>query len=229
MAEGDESLKPISQFTSIIPHFWYDIIGQIVPGSYLIVGLYWLGFRSAAVGTFTQEYLTTNLTKDSGEIRFLPLLVVFALSAYFIGGVLGPFSFWSVQRPLRRFDPKIPVATLTTLKPVFGEMTEGDVEAARRRCTWVAWRRAPELAIIFSRWDAMAFAARSTALSSLLLVGYALYAHWFGPEKLPVPVAGILVLLAILVGSMISFKHFRECAIISRFEILAVVLNTKKG
>jgi hypothetical protein len=114
MAEGDESLKPVTQFTSIIPHFWYDIIGQIVPGSYLIVGLYWLGFRSATVGTFIQKYLTTNHTNHSGEIRFFPLLVVFAFSAYFIGGVLGSFSHWLVQLPVRKLKPiAIPAATLT--------------------------------------------------------------------------------------------------------------------
>jgi uncharacterized membrane protein len=84
------------------------------------------------------------------------------------------------------------------------------------------------LAIIFSRWDAMAFAARSIAISSFLLVCYALYAHCFGSQNLPLPIFGILALLAIGVGSLNSFIHFRDNAVTVRFETVAVALH-KEG
>lgn len=227
MPEGDESMKPVTQFTTIIPHFWYDIIGQIVPGSYLIVGLHWLGFRSTTIGAFVQKYLTTILPNNSGEIRFFPVLVVFAFSSYFVGGAIGPFSHWLVQVPFRRMWPlAVPAHTITLLEPIFGTTKATDIERIRRQCTWITWKCAPELAIIFSRWDAMAFAARSIALSSMCLLLFAIYADCVNPQRLPLSVYGILLLLTI--GFSNAFKHFRDNAFKARCEMVAVALYKSK-
>ena len=95
MAEDDGWIEPVAHFTGIIPHFWYDAIGQVGPGAFLLGGLYLFGFRSAPVVSLVQDYFIT----DSGEVHLLPLLGVLALAAYWTGGVFGPFSYRAVQWP----------------------------------------------------------------------------------------------------------------------------------
>jgi hypothetical protein len=93
---------------------------------------------------------------------------------------------------------------------------EKDVRVVRDQCSWVIWKRAPNLAIIFSRWDAMAFSGRSTALASVGLALYAIY-------KCYVPASVTLAIISI--GSLLSFNHFREKALTARFEILSLILH----
>jgi len=41
MAEDDALPKPAAM-SGIVPHFYYDVLGRIVPGAYLLITAYWL-------------------------------------------------------------------------------------------------------------------------------------------------------------------------------------------
>jgi hypothetical protein len=215
MAEGqdDDSLTPVTKYAGVIPHFWYDIIGQMVPGSFLLVGMWSLGISNTKAECFVKTYLTNN-----SDLRFIPLLITLAVVAYFIGGILGPFSHLLIQEPFWKWFPTaIPATTVEHLRPIFGPMkNENDIKMVRDQCSWVVWKRAPDLAMIFSRWDAMALSARSIALSSAGLLVYSI-AKCYG--------AASVTLLIVSIGSLLSFNHFRGKALTSRFEMLALVLH----
>jgi hypothetical protein len=218
--DTEEALKPVTQFTTLIPHFWYEIVGQIGPGAFFLMGFYLLGFRRATVDCFLQTYFKTA----SGEYQLFPLFILFVFTAHLAGGVLGSFSYCLVQWPFEKcsyYAAKMLAAYehrgSATKKPALA--TTQEIERIRRQSTWVIWKRAPQLAIFFSRWDAMAFAARSMVLSAAIL---ALYAH-YGPPHVAVRSAAFLILLTITLGSIVSFRHYHELTRDARQQMLAVL------
>lgn len=96
------------------------------------------------------------------------------------------------------------------------------VLAARDLCSFYIWDKKPALAVIFSRWDAEALASRSVATAALAVIGVNLVRwlcfcaqlrggfYWF-------------LLSAIIIAAYLSFGHYRQRALFSRFQMLVVL------
>ncbi len=90
-AEGDIP----KQVSGTIPHFWFDILGRIVPGAFLLVGLFsedWHQSLTSFVHKFAADFpLTTH------SVGFF---LLFSGASFFVGHFLGVLSYYLIDRPV---------------------------------------------------------------------------------------------------------------------------------
>lgn len=192
---GVEDVVP-KQVSGMIPHFWFDILGRIVPGGFLLVGLFsedWHKSLTEFVHKFAADFpLTTH------SVGFF---LLFSATSFFVGNFLGVLSYYFIDRPVAFFWPikrgsvgtpdelPIPEMLKTWLKGFesktsMSEANDGASEASRyermRKHDLVVrqsdalghwlWIRCPELAVLVSRWGADSLAGRSVAVASAILL-----------------------------------------------------------
>lgn len=211
MAETDEPPK-LSGFSSIVPHFHYDLIGRIVPGAYLLAGAYWL-----LVGR--------GCLAKPGAMPSATALFLLALTAYAVGYMLGPVSHLLFDCWCRFKEDDISKSANTILGQ--GHLKDfavanKDVVLKSEFCFYVLWLRAPQLAIMRSRWDAEAFAARQFGTATLILVLIFVVMAVCHTS----PAQGVLffcVTVPTFVLCIRQFQYIRRKAILSRFIMLACV------
>src|SRR5882724_10266022 len=100
MAEGPENIPTTSQMGGIIPHFYYDVIGRILPGTFFIVWLGILVFPADKLGELKCEF-TPPVSEHSGAyLIFIGTLALFslALSGYIAGLLLGSIAFLPLEQ-----------------------------------------------------------------------------------------------------------------------------------
>jgi hypothetical protein len=182
-----------------IPHFWYDLLGRIVPGAFLLVGLFSNDWQVSLV-TFVHKFVG-DFPLTSQTFGFF---LFFAAASYFAGLFLGAISYWIVDVPLAAISPltwesisarsypqltgtlekyvrtveqqaKI-ISTPPLLRPRWLGALRTRIMNHRRvmRCSEVLahslWTWNPALAALVSRWAADALAGRSVAVVSLGLM-----------------------------------------------------------
>jgi hypothetical protein len=208
MAESPEVPKP-SEWSGVVPHFHFDLIGRIVPGAYLLGGGYWLLTRSGACqacqGNWTSSLYAAGL-----------LLLIAAAAAYAVGFVIGPFSQYVFDRWCPLNEAKIP----DYAKKAFEGATVLDKKDLHFHDLL---RSAPQLAIMCSKWDAEAFAARQLGTMTIILV-IALWGldAWDSAKfgKSPGYVLALFlsgIALFVIVLCRLQFEHSRDKATKSRF------------
>lgn len=95
-AEGDVP----KQVSGIIPHFWFDILGGIVPGAFLLVGLFsedWHQSLTSFVHKFAADFPLT--TQSVG------FLLLFSAASFFVGHFLGVLSYYFIALPVAFLSP----------------------------------------------------------------------------------------------------------------------------
>ena len=202
----------------IVPHFYYDLLGRIVPGIYLLVAGHWLVQLNGKAPALGNSLSATAI-------------VITTLAAYAISFVLGPCSYW-VFDWLCRFDPKDLTGEITDVMDKNGISHpladkkgnfHGSILKQSELCGYRLWLRAPQLAIICSRWDAEAFTARQIGMVTIILL---VVTAWMTVSGKPPDHAWIALCLFLLITvfSAKQFHYSRRKAILARFRMLASVV-----
>jgi hypothetical protein len=96
---GVEDTVP-KQIGGVIPHFWFDILGRIVPGAFLLVGLFsedWQQSLTSFVHKFAADFPLT-----SSSVGFF---LLFSAASFFVGHFLGILSYYLIAWPVALFWP----------------------------------------------------------------------------------------------------------------------------
>jgi hypothetical protein len=86
-----------TQIPGIIPHFYYDLIGRVLPGTYLMMGLLALGWNRPELKNVRDLLKSLGVSEVNRTLLIFVLsvsLLVFVSSAYLVGFVFGALSFF---------------------------------------------------------------------------------------------------------------------------------------
>lgn len=195
-----------------IPHFWFDVIGRMVPGAFLLAGM--LEMRSTPLLGID----VTTLLKQSGTALVIALLLSVA-AAYLVGFLLGAVSYWVIEWTTDSCKP-IKLENIPPRVRHFAEASLGQVDARRIRdfCGNFIWTHpeAVQIAVITSKRDAETLASRSVALAALCLAATnGCRGRW----------GHVLVLLLIFGAACLSFGHYHRRSFDTRFDATAALLR----
>lgn len=261
MADEDNesaSLNASTRIPGIIPHFFYDLIGRILPGAYLIVGLLIILWQQNGISNSVPKYLIEPdvLEKATGLLILLLTvgLLLFLASAYLVGFLLGAVSYyverlWNSWKPMTLdqllgsfdFSERIKAG----LKDAFRRQFLFDLEAPDSRssfremtetstlCSYYVWAKNPNLGYMTSRWDAEALASRSVLVVSLALFIIRLIQVliWWHCTELFKP-GWLLVFFLTALGAIRAYEFQRRKQIQGRFSLFQALHATsthKKG
>jgi hypothetical protein len=181
------------QISSVIPHFWFDILGRIIPGAFLLVGLFsedWHTSLTSFVHRFAADF---PLTSDS-----VGFFLLFSAASFFVGHFLGVLSYYFIAWPVAFLWPvkrnSVPKASELPIPEVLKRSISAASETppsthsplafwrhqrilehkqiakeSETLAHWL-WIRSPELAALPSRWAADALGGSSVALVSAVLL-----------------------------------------------------------
>jgi hypothetical protein len=217
-------IPSVIEVGGLIPNFWFDAIGRIVPGLLLI------GEMLEAWYTANHPTIALSVVKDVSAAQIAAACLLLAIAAYLVGFLMGALSdlavvkIWDCASPL----PRVVAPTRRLLRTYFGSawyvrcksMTEFIIRA-RDLCSFFIWHRDPKLAVIFSRWDAEALASRSILVAGFLglMMNRWLFHCWRGKY--------FYVILMLLAAR--SFWYYRRRALESRFQMLLVLHAERIG
>jgi len=175
--------------------------------------------------------------------------VLFFLSAYFVGLLLGSLSHLLVEYPWSRSCPwtlaalrgrygareSCPVERLfheqfgfeIGIRPEdiqdkeFERAQHKRIEVCSRLCHQFNWARNFQLGAMGSRWDAEALSSRSIALG----IAFPLLWSTFSRQWYDLPVLALIALAALR-----SYSHYRENRVLGKFDLFQTLhQNHKKG
>lgn len=205
MASQSPDLSVPSQAVGVIPHFFYDVIGRIIPGAFVIVSLFAM-FGLPSQLKFLKEQLEAP-GKDAigyqifaGTACFIALIV----GGYFVGFMLSAPAYLMSEKMLvkekgRLFFRPLTLAGLLSpngtsvseqervtkaFKKCFGfDLDVTDAQAIQRQsglCSYYVWSNDTNLGQMSARWDAEALACRNMffAAVSLFLIQIGQLIHW---------------------------------------------------
>src|SRR6266478_4249041 len=152
----------------MIPHSWFDILGRIVPGAFLLVGLF-SEDRPQSLTSFLHKF-AADFPLTTHSVGFF---LLFSAASFFVGHFLGVLSYyliawpvafiWPVKKESIRPLSELPLPEM--LKRCMEGFTPESSDHPRIRAHnmiakqsealahWL-WIRSPELAILVSRWSA---------------------------------------------------------------------------
>jgi hypothetical protein len=206
-----------------IPHFFFDMIGRIVPGLFLIWCLLDAGFSVTLADKF-DKYLTYFPATGPATA-----LVAYVFAAYVLGFLLSSMSYLMVDSIFLAVWP-LKTEWTESIRQFLSELGWKDpancareinrkVIEAKEIATYFIRTHpdAADISLSTSRWDAEALASRSLFLVSLAAGIYAAFRHrgWAS-----------CVYGLIAVSALLSFAHYsRGRAIRSRFQMVRVLLG----
>ena len=214
-------IPSVTQVGGLIPNVWFDLIGRIVPGSYLILGLLYVARHIRAV-----EALRTYMNQPSLAAPAIGLLM-FTGAAYTSGFLLGHASHplidsllarpWRVKA--RDIDPNVTAALSARYTNwAAGRESEALVRRARDLCSYYIWNKNPTLAVIFGRWDSEALASESICTASIAL--FIVYVWCYGLHWALVAFPTVAVL------AFLGYCYHRPRAIRARFDMFLTLSKT---
>src|SRR5712692_52688 len=206
----NDSVNLPSRIGGVIPHFFYDVIGRIVPGAFFLASLWWV--KSGKNLKDTAETLA-SATWSSVVMWF----VLLAVLGYLLGFLLGAVShglverIWGSVRPWRIGDLRRGVGAAgdetTRIETLFRERFGFEVPATHDgvvTCSWLCayavWDVNPYLGVLTSRWDAEALATRNLLIASLSALIYGLCQRQCGKSA---------VLGTIAISSFLAYGYHR--------------------
>jgi hypothetical protein len=227
MSESDSPLSVPEGIGSTVPYFFYDLIGRIIPGAFVIIGSLVCLFPNGLMSCLEDAQKSPG-GPEAGIVILGAISFLFA--SYFVGFFLGALSFpvedaclqiwpWKdtdIPAELRDAngdqESKLGVRILGECFTI--DKTKKTVEDFSRVCVDVIWEISPALGAIGTRWDAEALAARSVFVASVVLWFWALEVvlRWHVGGRLPV----IFGLVAVASG--MQYRFIRKQHILRRFE-----------
>lgn len=209
---GTSTLEIVSEK---IPHSWFDVIGRIVPGAFLLAGILEILLKPIFMITCTRLLNQTATVLTTVTVVGLTLYIA---AAYVTGFLLAPLSFlvieWTTDLLWPIKDECIPTSVKDLAQAILGEV---DARRIRDFCGNFIWTHpeAAQIAIITSKRDAETLASRSLAVAGLgLAVANAIHGYW----------CHVFVLILIAGAGCLSFRHYRRRSFDARFDATAALL-----
>lgn len=181
------SVPSPTQVGGLIPHFFYDVIGRMVPGGFAILG-FGAVFGIPSLPKAIDISQLPPAEKTAGLYLFVvtAALLLFALAAYFVGFLLGAPSHWVFEKKLRKMwclgelNLEFLLKSFggaahegANLKKVFKERFDFELAEPAERHSWLCaysvWVRNVNLGQMASRWDAEALGSRGILLGGICL------------------------------------------------------------
>lgn len=214
----------------IIPHFFFDAIGRIVPGVFLLVGLAWT--RPELRDKLFSPWSTDERVSSWSGTGLVLFFLIFLIASYFLGFLLGSLSQPIVEKGvfawllpldlkwLRRWmgvqQGKARVEDV--YEGVFGGALADDCALLYRQswlCAYYVWQNNQNLGLMGSRWDAEALSSGSIVLASAILI---LVTPEWCVEWIKLVVFGV-----ILVGALFGYSYHRKKRLVGRFDLFLAV------
>ncbi len=229
---NDSIHETTTEVGGVIPHFFFDAIGRIVPGMYLATGMLLLSGGPAL------NYVKARI--ESGATGLVATFLFLLVVCYFIGFILGSLSFILVEKPWGMFRPwsmenlrdwyGLPAGEKSTLEDAFKiqfgweihqDKGKQEIEIARASqiCAYFAWHMSFNLGIMASRWAAEALSARSISLGSLILLAYSLWVRdpW-----------SVLTFFVIGLGALWAYAYHRKKDLLGDFDLFLACRSHRK-
>lgn len=236
MAETDSA----SAMKHRIPFFFYDVIGRMMPGAYLILGavLCWLPFiHWRRLVSFLNETRALGMSGGLATVVISTGVLFFALVSLFIGFLLAALSHTVVERWLwyRSRLNRSGLAEFLGIDNVdslnarfmsrFGSMpTERSLNRSSFLCAYYIWRTDTTLGEMQGRFDSDLLASQSFVLVSGALTVAVLiesFACGFGIYFRTL----FAILSAILLASCLAFNYHRKKRVYGRFGLFLAITD----
>lgn len=238
----------VARIGGIIPWFFFDAIGRIVPGMYLIAVV--------LLGSLDTNQLKTLLTLPlGGVVGFATSLLLLLIAAYFLGFVLGPISWgleklvwglilrsrWSLAkvRELYGLSPQTPAPVEKCIEdhlcfPIVKKeekltpKTEDQrIRSASRLCQFFVYDASYQLGLLSTRWDAEALAARNIMAASLVACLFPFVTqHAWRPI---VSLYLILTIAVILLLSALVYHYHRKKTVMGKLDLFLACVRQRFG
>jgi hypothetical protein len=231
-----------SKITGVIPFFFYDAIGRIVPGAFLLIGVL-LSARGGALLASWPTELQRAFPKDSTAGYAAAVVLLFVGIAHFLGVLLGSLSDAIISRPWRRLSPlnlrglaeHIGTSDTSELNSRFRQhfgsgLDDRRLNQASFLCLYYLWTADQNLGAMTTRIDAECLGAQSCVLVSagLTLVAwlevFREHFHMNTPDWIWVASISLIA-----VGSVLSFDYLRKRRLYGRFALFLAVSKREEG
>jgi hypothetical protein len=235
MGESDSESK--TKFH--IPFFFYDVIGRMMPGAYLIFGTVLCllpFFNRCQFFSFVQASRALDVSGGLAAVVIGTGLLFFGFASSFLGFVLAAISHTVVEQFLWRWAPLdhsglIEFLGIKNEDPLwerfrnqFGAEPTEKLNRSSFLCSYYTWRTSTTLGEMQGRHDSDLLAAQSFVLISLALtVAVLLEIQWIGASTYLGVWLGTLAV--ILLGSALAFNYHRKKRVYDRFGLFLALTD----
>ena len=222
-----------STMAANIPFLFYDVIGRMFPGGFLIIGAFLSSLRFLPFYCLDSYLKATKVSETS--VGFATLVVglsalIFAAISSFLGFILGALSnllvekmIWGHYWPfnLDRLSKFLGIENIAFLKTQFqlqfgSEPKDGSLNESSFLCAYYGWKINPNLGTMQGRWDSDLLAAQSFVLVSVVLIAMAVMEGFIVDFDLFL-IVWLIVLAIIFCGSCLAFNYHRKKRVYGRF------------
>jgi hypothetical protein len=220
------TMSQVERVGGLIPHFFFDAIGRIVPGGFLIISFF-VENGKRPIFDLLKDYLDKYSIAGPAVA-----LVLFLIVSFTVGFLLGSISYWVVEVPWNFFVPwtlkgvrkrydgdpdketrleKLLISQFGFSFPTGEQEQQGEkIRQLSWLCAYFVWGANTDLGVMTSRWDAEALAARSLLLASMCLAVYQfLNCHWFS----------FWFFVCCVIGAFSAYGFHREKQVFGRFDL----------
>jgi hypothetical protein len=228
-----------------IPFLFYDVIGRMFPGGFLIIGAFLSSLRFLPLYCFDPYLKTAKVSETSVGFATLALglaVLIFAVTSSFLGFILAALSNVLVEKMIWRhrspfnlvgLSKFLGIANIGFLKTQFAlqfgsEPTDGSLNESSFLCAYYGWKINPNLGTMQGRWDSDLLAAQSFVLVSAALVVMAVVEGFIVGFDLFL-IVWLIVLTIILCGSCLAFNYHRKKRVYGRFGLFLALSSHAHG
>ncbi len=241
MPESEQESKLVAN----IPFLFYDVIGRMFPGGFLIVGAALSSLHLLPWYCVDSFLKLTEVSETSAGLATLVVglvVLIFAVGSTFFGLILGPLSHLLVERTWRRFSPLnlaglsgfLGIENTDFVKKQFlsqfgSEPKDGSLNQSSFLCAYYGWRINPTLGAMQGRWDSDLLAVQSFVLVSTVLIAMSAAEGIIVGFDLFL-IVWLIVLGVIWSGSCLAFNYDRKKRVYGRFGLfLALRSHPRDG
>jgi hypothetical protein len=215
-----------------IPFLFYDVIGRMFPGGFLMIGacLSWDHFLPLyCFDTYLKQTKISETSVGFATLALSLAILVFAVTSTFLGFILAALSNLFVEKLMRYFSPYdldglrdfLGIENIAFLETQFlnqfGAMPMDDsLNDSSFLCAYYCWKFNPTLGAMQGRWDSDLLAAQSFVLVSAILIAMGAWEGRVVGLDLFLEV-WLTVLVLIFCGSFLAFKYHRKKRVYGRF------------
>lgn len=231
---------PESNSKPHIPYLFYDVIGRMMPGAYLITGaiLCWLPFfHWEKVASFLKDIGAMGMSGGLAAALVATGLLFLAFVSSFLGFLLGSLSNVIVEQGLWHWAPLsrsglvefLGIESVRSLNERFkiqfgSDPSQDSLNRSSFLCAYYIWRSDFNLGEMQGRLDAELLAAQSSVLVSGALLAIVLLEVFFWGLSTYFSV-WLAVLIVISLASGMAFKYHRKKRVYSRFALFLAVTD----
>jgi hypothetical protein len=229
-----------------IPFLFYDVIGRMLPGGFLIIGAFLSSLRFLPFYCFDPYLKTAKVSETSVGFATLALglaVLIFGVTSSFLGFILAALSnvlvekmIWRRRSPfnLQGLSKFLGIENIRFLKTQFSlqfgsEPKDGSLNESSFLCAYYGWKINPNLGTMQGRWDSDLLAAQSFVLVSAALIVMALAEGFIGGGFDLFLIVWLVVLAIILCGSCLAFNYHRKKRVYGRFGLFLALSSRADG